>query len=982
MRGNHWHSLLLGVVALGIFVRPSAAQPGHAPFTFAPFEIDDFERTLAPAGIEEATILNPGISPALSHRAVVANGNMPTPYVTGAPLFLETSHSAYAQFGGILGTADGGPVTPTNYNDMFPGGVTVSPGGYPNGGAPRNSIANPMTYNGTKISLVSRTDGNTADDVGITSGNQALRVSMWNRSQGDGDTSFDRPAMLVIKANDFWGIADSRFDTWEMVRENPGEFNVSIDVTVLANEVPDTFEPMFGPYLRLGFISGHGGLFDEGPPEVLQGPDSLLFDNGDDDGDMLPNFSDPQFVDEGNTPGLPGAGVPGVIQRRYVFPASAMSFPTTPLADAPDNGNRHDNGGVVNAYMLGFVFNGNWTITNPTTDGVADGTFGDAVSFTQHHASFIVDNMRFIPRNPVDNADFNDDGALNVADWQTLIANLNSQTANSFSQGDIGSHPLEPGVSPGVVDFQDFVRFEEIWDANNGGAGAFKAFLAGIPEPTTIVLVAIGFVSLLLPRRIGARHIAAALIAAALTSSPNTASAQLANTLLFDWEAPFPNVPEPLRETQRWQPAGDANPDIPAPVLTTSAMGATQASMRGLSITQNGSGFSWDAAVSIFGGDEGLPDQQATFDKALDIGASHFVLEMDVVYKDALIPDTSFVNMSVRLQAGSSTTDQVDNLALAGDGSGAVPDQVIPVSIPLSIEPPDPDPNNRNELLSVPNQASSAGFYNLTLGFNGDWGPAPATFFIDNVRLRQVTQPPLLTLEVNRATGAATLRNVAGANSGVGPVVFDYYEIASEAASSEADYNENGVVDAADYVLWRNTLSQQVQPGTGADGNGDGMVTTADYDLWRANFGSTGGNASLNAAGWNSLDEQNVDATDGPDSGSVAGDSLLEGWDQSQSSSASNLSEAFLLGSSTWAENESRSLGNIFTPGGTENLVLRYREPDRPDVLRTGLVTYVVGPGPTVATAVPEPQAAILALLAAIFGVGFRSLGAAHSSSR
>jgi hypothetical protein len=298
-----------------------------------------------------------------------------------------------------------------------------------------------------------------------------------------------------------------------------------------------------------------------------------------------------------------------------------------------------------------------------------------------------------------------------------------------------------------------------------------------------------------------------------------------------------------------------------------------------------------------------------------------------------------------------------------------VPDQTISVSIPLSIQPPD----TADGVLSLPNQSSLAGFYNMTLGFNGDWGPGPATFFVDNIRLRQVTQPPLLTLEVNRATGVATLRNVAGANSGMGPVTFDYYEITSASAPNQADYNDNGVVDAADYVAWRNTQGQNVPAGTGADGNGDGMITAADYDLWRAGFGSAGSNPSLNLAGWNSLDAQNVDATDGTDTGNVAGDSVLEGWDRSGSPSSAVLSEAFLLGGSTWDNNESRSLGNIFTPGGSENLVIRYREPDRPGVLRTGLVTYVGGsPGVAAASAVPEPAAVICAVAAALVAIGSR----------
>jgi T5SS/PEP-CTERM-associated repeat protein len=58
--------------------------------------------------------------------------------------------------------------------------------------------------------------------------------------------------------------------------------------------------------------------------------------------------------------------------------------------------------------------------------------------------------------------------------------------------------------------------------------------------------------------------------------------------------------------------------------------------------------------------------------------------------------------------------------------------------------------------------------------------------------------------------------------------------------SLAGDYNENGQVDAADYVVWRNGL------GT--------IYTQTDYNVWRANFGQTSGSgagkspASLNAA--------------------------------------------------------------------------------------------------------------------------------------
>lgn len=49
------------------------------------------------------------------------------------------------------------------------------------------------------------------------------------------------------------------------------------------------------------------------------------------------------------------------------------------------------------------------------------------------------------------------------------------------------------------------------------------------------------------------------------------------------------------------------------------------------------------------------------------------------------------------------------------------------------------------------------------------------------------------------------------------------------------DYNHDDKVDAADYVVWRNSVGSTTQ--LAADGSQNGVVDAADYVVWRNNFG-------------------------------------------------------------------------------------------------------------------------------------------------
>lgn len=62
------------------------------------------------------------------------------------------------------------------------------------------------------------------------------------------------------------------------------------------------------------------------------------------------------------------------------------------------------------------------------------------------------------------------------------------------------------------------------------------------------------------------------------------------------------------------------------------------------------------------------------------------------------------------------------------------------------------------------------------------------------------------------------------------------------------DFNNDGMVGAEDYVIWRRTIGATVSPYSGADGNGNGIIDQADYEIWRSHFGNTSSPPPLGSA--------------------------------------------------------------------------------------------------------------------------------------
>jgi hypothetical protein len=179
---------------------------------------------------------------------------------------------------------------------------------------------------------------------------------------------------------------------------------------------------------------------------------------------------------------------------------------------------------------------------------------------------------------------------------------------------------------------------------------------------------------------------------------------------------------------------------------------------------------------------------------------------------------------------------------------------------------------------------NSGRWYTTDLAGFADAGIAPSDTAVGTQFRFTLDTAETYTVQLNRLSDGAMLFSRTGSLSATGAGAIDCIEItlfsngsgngsnggtASPTGERElffndlritsplvGDYNHNGIVDAADYNIWRDSLGASVAKGTGADGNSDGTINSADYDVWKTNFGLT--NASAFSAG-NTVPEASTD---------------------------------------------------------------------------------------------------------------------------
>lgn len=116
---------------------------------------------------------------------------------------------------------------------------------------------------------------------------------------------------------------------------------------------------------------------------------------------------------------------------------------------------------------------------------------------------------------------------------------------------------------------------------------------------------------------------------------------------------------------------------------------------------------------------------------------------------------------------------------------------------------------------------------------NGGESWFDVTSYLEAVRTNP-SQDKGLAILPGTTDGWAIMMNGA-TDTTIRPRLVVYSDLTTTPAGVLGDYNNNGVVDAADYVLWRNGGSLQNEGVT------TGSNTPEDYTYWRSRFGATTG---------------------------------------------------------------------------------------------------------------------------------------------
>ncbi|MEX0641385.1 MAG: hypothetical protein WD468_01725 [Pirellulales bacterium] len=478
--------------------------------------------------------------------------------------------------------------------------------------------------------------------------------------------------------------------------------------------------------------------------------------------------------------------------------------------------------------------------------------------------------------------DFN--GATNANDYfNVLLPGLS--TAGPLGALPVDSYPFGDMDGDLDVDLTDFVRFKKAYDAVNG-SGAFVAMLAAVPEPASWLLVSltVGLVLTVTRRRTRLRSLALGALSACLVSSQQAVAIPTTITQFAFTQESDLSITGALIGAQTY----GANPvegivnGVPFDVDNSWIVGSVPAWRNGSGdfSTQFSAGSDLDKILSnciTTMNDSNVPQItmggltvgkdyrfQILETRAGTVGSAAQRLAFSILGESAEFIQPGGETMLVHVDFTAPTTEVVASFFRASNGH-------VPHVNAVSLHDISPDTSSKLTLridpsngkagifnnsphaipLDVYEVASQAGLLNTTTWESlsdknyGSIGPDIGESWdeVSNLSPNTAAEVFLLgrsTLAPGAAVGLGTLFNI-GPQLATDTITLRYHrpgdaatffynadvEFGEVTIGTSGDYNNDGNVDAADYIIWRKTDGSQ-----------------AGYDLWRTNYGASSGHAS------------------------------------------------------------------------------------------------------------------------------------------
>jgi beta-glucanase (GH16 family) len=135
-----------------------------------------------------------------------------------------------------------------------------------------------------------------------------------------------------------------------------------------------------------------------------------------------------------------------------------------------------------------------------------------------------------------------------------------------------------------------------------------------------------------------------------------------------------------------------------------------------------------------------------------------------------------------------------------------------------------------------------------------EWEASQLRFYVDEVlhfAVNETANRPIFETPMNIILNLAVGGDFGGNPNGT--TVFpqfmdvDYVRVWQPQTGLSGDYNNDGLIDAADAVVWRKTMGQN-GIDLDADGSGNGTVGLEDYEVWTRNFADSSLPASASIA--------------------------------------------------------------------------------------------------------------------------------------